>query len=89
MSQKKVDQYKEYKKNRSKILKREKRVRKIEYGVIIAICCAFVAWFGWSIYSNVKTSNDAKTAQAEAAVTTIDMNAYQDYIGTLPSGFST
>ena len=42
MSQKKVEQYKEYKKNKEQILKREKRIRKVEYGVIILICCVFV-----------------------------------------------
>ena len=39
MSQKKVDAYKEYKKNKEQILKREKRMKKIEFGVIVAICC--------------------------------------------------
>ena len=43
MSQKKVDAYKDYKKNRKEILKKEKRRQKLEIGVAALICAAFVA----------------------------------------------
>ena len=50
MSQKKVDAYKDYKKNKKEILKKEKRVAKIEKGVVAAIIVVFIAWFGVSAY---------------------------------------
>ncbi|MBQ6386720.1 MAG: hypothetical protein IJJ38_11210 [Lachnospiraceae bacterium] len=86
MSQKKVDQYKEYKKNRAKILKREKMVRRIEMIAAALICAVLVGWLG---YSAVQTRNKAaeENAQAPAAVE-VDMNAYMDYVNTLPAYFS-
>ena len=43
MSQKKVDAYKDYKKNKKEILKKEKRVAKIEKGIVAAILVVFIA----------------------------------------------
>ncbi|MEE8826633.1 MAG: hypothetical protein SOH48_04605 [Eubacteriales bacterium] len=88
MSQKKVNEYKEYKKNRGKILKREKRMRRLEYLLIAAVCAVFVGWFGWSIYSNAKSSADAKEKAAAETVTSIDMSAYAEYVSGLQTSFS-
>ena len=42
MSQKKVELYKEYKKNKTQILKREKMMRRIELGIVAQIGRAHV-----------------------------------------------
>ncbi len=86
MSQEKVDRYKEYKKNKDKILKHEKRMRQLEIGIAAVVAALFVAWFGWSVYHNV-TKQDTETAQAAEAVE-IDMNAYDTYVSGLQSGFT-
>ena len=54
MSQKKVEAYKEYKKNKDKILKKEKRMRNLELGVIALVGVAFVGWFGYSVYDSAQ-----------------------------------
>ena len=50
MSQAKVDHYKEQKKNRKKILHKEKRMHILGSVAGIVICAAAVCWAGWSIY---------------------------------------
>ena len=60
MSQAKVDRYKEEKRNRSKIMKKQKREEmflKIA-GTLVAV--AFVGWIGFSVYQNVHVES-AKT----------------------------
>ena len=86
MSQKKVDAYKEYKKSKEQILKREKRMKKIEFGVIVAICCLFVGWFGYSVYESA-TQKANETTEAPVAAE-VDMNAYGDYVNSLQATFS-
>jgi len=87
MSQKKVEQYKEYKKNKAKILKKEKTMRRIELGAVILVCAAFIGWFGWLIYRTATTgSTDATTSTVSAAP--IDLNAYIDYTQGLQSTYS-
>ena len=86
MSQKKVEKYKEYKKNKDQILKREKRIRTVEFGLIILICCVFVGWFGYSIYDSAVHAKNNSAVPAE--VVEIDMNAYSDYVNGLSTTFS-
>jgi hypothetical protein len=86
MSQKKVEQYKEYKKNKTAILKREKRIRALEFGLIGVICCVFVGWFGFSIYDSAKNAGKASVEVAPAVE--LDMNDYADYVGGLSTTFS-
>jgi hypothetical protein len=86
MSQKKVEQYKEYKKNKEQILKREKRMKKLEYGAIIGLCCLFVGWFGYSVYDSAVHSGSESTETVQA--TEVDMNAYGNYVNSLQTGFT-
>ena len=51
MSQEKVDRYKKLKKDRKKIVKKEKRMRTLAYAVTADLCLAFVGWAGWSGYT--------------------------------------
>lgn len=84
MSQKKVDAYKEYKKNRKEIIKKEQRMRKVEYGVIIAVLVAFVGWFGFSTYQKAT----AKPETEETVVATeVNMSDYADYVGGLDTDY--
>ncbi len=84
MSQKKVDAYKEYKKNRKEIIKKEQRMRKLEYGAIIAVLVAFAGWFGFSTYQ--KATAAPQTEEAAAAVE-VNMSDYTDYVNGLTQGY--
>lgn len=75
MSQAKVDQYKEAKKNRKEIAKKEKRkaaVLKIGAFVILA---AIVVWIGYSAVLTVQN--------AEGPAVTVDTTAITDYVNGL------
>lgn len=84
MSQKKVELYKEYKKNKAQILKRERFIRRLEYGIIIVLCCFFVGWFGYSVYRSATRAEQT----GEVVATEVDMNAYTDYVGGLATTFA-
>ena len=81
MSQKKVDQYKEFKKNREKIYAKEKRAKKIEVGVATAVAVLIVGWFGFSIYQSA--TRPAESADGTAQTTVVDYTAYDSYISGL------
>lgn len=75
MSQEKVNQYKEAKKNRKEIAKKEKRkalITKIGVGVVAA---ALVIWLGYSAVVTVQN--------AEGPAVTVDTSAVSDYVNTL------
>ena len=61
MSTKKVEKYKEEKRNRAAIAKKQKKMHMIQIGVAGLICAAFVGWIGWSVY-------EKKTISAEPAL---------------------
>ncbi len=88
MSQKKVDAYKDYKKNRTKILKKEKRMRKLEYGAVGVVLALIVFWAGFSVYRNIDNNIKAEEAEAAAVLTEVDYNSYMNYISGLSSGYS-
>ncbi|MBP3880482.1 MAG: hypothetical protein J6D46_09220 [Lachnospiraceae bacterium] len=86
MSQKKVDAYKDYKKNKDKILKKEKRMARFEIGAFAIVCAAFLAWVGFSVYQ--KATVKAPEAETEAvAATEINMTDYIEYMSELPYGY--
>ena len=85
MSQKKVDQYKEYKKNRDKILAKEKRTKKIELTIAAVIAVLFIGWFGFSIYNSA--TRPAANEDGTAAATEVDFSDYMDYEGSLNAGY--
>ncbi|MBQ6376859.1 MAG: hypothetical protein IJJ52_04460 [Lachnospiraceae bacterium] len=86
VSQQKVDRYKEYKKNKAQIFKREKMLRRLEYIAAIAVCVILVAWLGFSAVQSKKRAD--KEAAGAVAATEIDLNAYADYIEGLKSTFT-
>ncbi len=86
MSQKKVDQYKEYKKNREQILAKEKRVQKIWRIAGIVVAALLVLWLGFSIYNSVtRAKEDEETA---AVSMEWDVNEYMEYLGSLQSSYA-
>lgn len=50
MSQAKVDQYKKDKANRQKIIKKQKRMHRLEMAAITLVCVLVVGWIGYSVY---------------------------------------
>lgn len=75
MSQEKVDRYKEYKANKQKIWKKEKRVRKLEYIAALVVAAALLGWFGFSVYQKV-----SDPGEQSAQVYTMDTTAVDEYL---------
>ncbi|HIV34023.1 MAG TPA: hypothetical protein IAA11_02090 [Candidatus Blautia intestinigallinarum] len=78
MSQKKVDEYKKKKANRSKIAKKEKRMLMLEKAAAIVVCLLAVAWVGYSAYGKVTENQETQTTQTE-----MDVSAINDYTNEL------
>ena len=78
MSQKKVDEYKKKKANRSKIAKKEKRMLMLEKAAAIVVCLLAVAWIGYSAYGKVTENQETQTTQTE-----MDVSAINDYTNEL------
>ncbi len=76
MSQQKVDLYKEQKKNRKKIMKKEKYMHYLRCSAVIVVCALIVGWAGWSIYAKYE-------ANKPASYTEVNMNALNDYYSSL------
>ena len=75
MSQEKVNQYKESKKNRKEIMKKDKQkamITKVIAGVAGAV---LVAWLGYSAVVTVQN--------AEGPAVTVDTTAVTDYVNGL------
>ena len=80
MSQEKVDRYKEDKKNRQQIMKKEKREENL-----FKICggllgCALVAWIGVSVYTAVKPAAPAEDQNQVVVDYTVDTSALDDFL---------
>ena len=85
MSQKKVEQYKEYKKNRDEILKKEKQKGKTRMIIAIVIAAVFIGWFGYSIYNSATRPAEGESAQMDPVVWNVE--DYQEYTDGLPSEY--
>ena len=81
MSQEKVDRYKEQKKNRKKIMKREKLERALMKLLGGVVCSAVVVWIGYSDVHMTKTSSSDTTAETTGYV--IDTSAIDSYLQSL------
>lgn len=80
MSQEKVDRYKEEKKNRQKIMKKQK-IQSVAFkaaGLLVAL--VFVGWIGFSIYQGV-TANSA----AKSNTYSVDTAAVDEYLNQMSS----
>ena len=75
MSQKKVDAYKEEKKNRQQIMKKEKMARRLEAILAALICVALIGWFSYAVIMHARSS-----APVETVTTTLDMGPVDEYV---------
>lgn len=69
MSTKKVDKYKNDKKNRKDILKKEKRQKIVARILIGVVCVTLAGWIGWSGYryfTKDKEGTDAENVHTSA-----------------------
>ena len=82
MSQEKVDLYKEEKKNRKKIMRREKIRTRLTVVAVVVVFGFLIGWFSWAVYNNVK-NNQATTAKA--TTTDLDLSAIESYTTALNS----
>ncbi len=81
MSQEKVDAYKEQKRNREKIMKRQKREKLL---VNIGLAVFGVIIFGWAGVSAYYSIKGSKGAEEQAGATyTVDYAAVDDYMSGL------
>ena len=78
MSQAKVDYYKEQKKNRREIMRKEKSRKRLEITALIVILAAVIGWFGYMVYQNVTAS-----AAASGDRTELDLTALEEYMNNL------
>ena len=72
MSQKKVDVYKEQKANRDKIMKKEKRILRLEKLIACVFCAVVVVWIGFSVYSKVNEGKETVVLNTEMDTTALD-----------------
>ncbi len=79
MSQKKVDRYKEEKANRAQILRREKRILRLEKMAAALVCVVLIGWIGFSIYSQATRPSSDETV----VDTQLNVTALNDYISGL------
>ena len=80
MSQAKVDRYKEEKRNRAKIIKKEKRQWMATKLGMYLVGLVLVAWVGVSVYNGV-TTKDA--SEIEKLTYTVDTTALDDFMTDL------
>ena len=84
MSQKKVDYYKEQKRNRAEIMRKEKRNRRLGALLAIVIVAALVGWFGYMIVQNARSASDGATKATELETT--DLDEYFSQVDTILNG---
>jgi uncharacterized surface protein with fasciclin (FAS1) repeats len=82
MSQAKVDRYKEEKRNRKEIIKKEKRQWMLTKCGMSLVALVLVAWVGYSVYTGFSASD---TTETELPSYTIDTTVLDDYISGLDS----
>lgn len=76
MSQAKVDRYKEEKKNRKKIMAKEKRMHIAGYVVGCLVAVGIIGWAGYSGYSAYEASKPMETIYA-------NLDSVTDYMSSL------
>ena len=76
MSQEKVDKYKQEKANRKKTMDKEKLKKRLYILLGAVITAAFVAWIGWSVYTEKKAAavatEEAPAEEASAEETPVE-----------------
>ena len=83
MSQAKVDRYKEEKANRTKIIRKEKRIALLEKLLIALVCFAVVFWIGFSVYRYGGSATSSDTADTTAETTDVDLSAINGFYSAI------
>ena len=65
MSQAKVEHYKEQKRNRQKIMKKEKTTRRLEITLIVVVLAALFVWFGFQVNKNMHANDPIPVKQLD------------------------
>ena len=76
MSQAKVDRYKEQKRNREQIIRKQKREWMLTKLGLSAVALVLVAWVGVSVYNGVTSSDETITDRPAYSVDTTALNDY-------------
>lgn len=74
MSQEKVEKKQNLKKNRKKIVKKQKRQHVMEIVAGVIVCVGIVAWLGYSAFNKYETYE-----KAHVASTAIDISSLVNY----------
>ena len=82
MSQKKVEAYKEYKKNKKEVIKKEKARKRLTAGIATLVVIAVIGWFGWSIYEK------ATYEEPDGSGVTVNMTEFDQYTNELTTTYS-
>ncbi len=83
MSQAKVDRYKEQKKNRKKIMAKEKRNWFFTQLFLVLIGVAIVVWVVIAGYQAFTSSSSTETTPIETKTYTLDNSAIEDYLTSI------
>ena len=83
MSQAKVDKYKEEKKNRQQIMKKEKREENLFKAGAVLLGCALVAWIGVSVYTAVKPAAPQEETNQAVVDYTVDTSALDSFFADM------
>ena len=75
MSQKKVDNYRAGKMNRSKAARKEKLIDRLEILAWVVICVAMIGWIGYSAYAKIEQKPESVVLE-----TTMDTSALDNYV---------
>ena len=80
MSQKKVDNYRAGKMNRSKAARKEKLIDRLEILAWVVICVAMIGWIGYSAYAKIEQKQESVVLE-----TTMDTSALDNYVSGVTS----
>ena len=80
MSQKKVDNYRAGKLNRSNTARKEKLIDRLEILAWVVICVAMIGWIGYSAYAKIEQKQESVVLE-----TTMDTSALDNYVSGVTS----
>lgn len=78
MSQEKVNYKKELKKDRKKIVKKQRIERIVLTLAASVVCIAIAGWIGFSVYTKAEAAKDA-----EVTYTAADLSSITEYLSSL------
>lgn len=82
MSQEKVDRYKEQKRNRDKLIRKEKREWMVTKLALLLVAVVLVVWVGVSAYGIIQSGDSTVT---ELPSYTLNTTALDDYLDAILS----